>query len=134
MDVHDHNKKELKPLRKALRRESTPQEDMLWSKLRASQMGVRFRRQHSVGNFILDFYCPTAKLAVELDGSQHAETEEKDVKRTEYLEREGIRVLRFWNNEVNTKLVGVLETIYDALQSTSTSPQPSPGKEREPAP
>ncbi|PIR46657.1 MAG: hypothetical protein COV07_03245 [Candidatus Vogelbacteria bacterium CG10_big_fil_rev_8_21_14_0_10_45_14] len=122
--------------RRLLRNESTSQERMLWARLRDSSLGVKFRRQHSVGRYVLDFYCPKLKLAVELDGSQHAEQERKDEERTAYLSINGIKVLRFWNNEVNTNIEGVMEMIYervqDALSGTSShSPHPSPPLEGE---
>ncbi len=83
--------------------------------------GVRFRRQHSVGNYILDFYCPERKIAIEIDGSQHFENKalKYDAKRTLYLESLGILVLRFTNADINTNIKGVLMKILDALNSSS---------------
>ena len=84
---------------------------------------MKFRRQHPVGNYIVDFYCDEAKLAIELDGGQHASSSGYDTTRTQELERLGIRVLRFWNNEVLGNLSGVLERIAEAIR---VSPPPSP--------
>jgi len=83
-----------------LRKASTPAERKLWSRIRNDQLGVTFRRQHAVGNYILDFCSPKAKLIIELDGSQHLEQEEYDEERTKYLESLGYKVIRFWNNDV----------------------------------
>lgn len=75
-------------------------------------LNVRFLRQYSVENFILDFYCPLIRLAIELDGGQHAEHQQYDTERTTRLQSHDITVLRFWNNDVINNLNGVLETIY----------------------
>ena len=111
-----------------LRQDATDAEKLLWQLLRNRQLdGWKFRRQHPIGKYILDFYCHEARLAIELDGSQHAETEqaEYDRQRTESLEAEGIRVLRFWNNEVLKETQAVVQEIWNALQD-SLSPGPSP--------
>ena len=73
--------------------------------------GVAFRRQHPVGPYILDFYCSAAKLAIELDGDQHALQRDYDEARTKFLNRKGIQVLRFWNIDLKENLEGVLDTI-----------------------
>lgn len=101
----------LKSNRKNLRKSATPQEIILWSRLRRNQLGVKFRRQHSMGNYIIDFYCPEKKLAIELDGWQHKENMLYDTERTAFLASLGIRVLRFWNNEINSNLTEVLSKI-----------------------
>ena len=93
----------------------------MWALLRDRRLaGFKFRRQHPVGPYILDFYCHEARLAVELDGGQHNEPDERarDTKRSAFLEAQGIRVLRFWNNEVFQNTEGVLQAIYDALSLT----------------
>ena len=89
--------------------------------------GKKFRRQHPIGNYIVDFYCPEARLAVELDGGGHKLKKQKeyDDKRGKKLSKNGIRVLRFWDNEVWDNLEGVLEVIYRELPD-DPSPQPSP--------
>jgi very-short-patch-repair endonuclease len=80
---------------------------------------LKFRRQHPIDKFIVDFYCHEAKLAIELDGGGHTEAVQAkyDKERTESLEGEGIRVLRFWNTDVFKNLKGVIETIADAIPS-----------------
>jgi very-short-patch-repair endonuclease len=87
----------------------------MWSRLRMNQLGFKFRRQHSIGRYIVDFYCPEKKLAIELDGSQHLDDEKYDNKRTDYLNALGIAVLRFGDNEVNTNMEGVLLKIITTL-------------------
>lgn len=109
-----NNKKFFKEARKELRSNSTPAEKRLWIYLKNSQLeGRKFRRQHSFGNFILDFYCPSEKLAIELDGEIHfnEETFAYDRQRTEILNSYGIEVLRFENRLIFEKLQEVLENI-----------------------
>jgi len=93
----------LKQRRRELRRNQTETEKTLWAYLRKRQLyGMKFFRQYSIGPYILDFYCPTMKLAIELDGGQHNQGEKKehDSARSEYLIAQGIDVIRFWNHEV----------------------------------
>jgi very-short-patch-repair endonuclease len=85
---------------KLLRRRMTPAEEKLWAALRNDEAGARFRRQHPIGRFVLDFYCATRKLAVEVDGAVHDGREDLDAERTAALETRGIRVIRFRNEEV----------------------------------
>jgi very-short-patch-repair endonuclease len=93
-------------------RDATDVERRLWSRLRRAQIdGASFRRQHPAGPYVLDFYCPALRLAIELDGGQHAETARRDRERDEWLERHGVTVLRFWNSDVTANRAGVLETI-----------------------
>ena len=99
-----------------LRKEPTPAESKLWSRIRNDQLGVTFRRQHAVGNYIPDFCSPKAKLIIELDGSQHLEQEEYDKERTKYLESLGYKVIRFWNNDVTNNIDGVVLAIMNALE------------------
>ncbi len=109
-----HNRKYLKQFRRDLRNNLTPAEATLWKVLQRSQLeGRKFRRQHSVGNYILDFYCPKEKLAIELDGSEHftVNGDERDFNRDEYLKTLNIKVLRFENKEVFDNMDGVLEEI-----------------------
>ncbi len=101
----------LKQRRRELRRNQTNAEMALWAKVRNKQFfGMRFFRQYSIGPYILDFYCPTVKLAVELDGGQHNQSDnrEYDAARSEYLKAQGIDVMRFWNNEVLLDVQSVL--------------------------
>jgi very-short-patch-repair endonuclease len=96
----------------------TDAETVMWRLLRNRSMGGhKFRRQHPVPPYILDFYCAEKRLAVELDGGQHAETERslEDKKRTQYLEAAGITVIRFWNNHVLLETESVLQTLWDVL-------------------
>lgn len=94
----------------------TDAEALMWQLLRNRRVaGAKFRRQHPMGRFILDFYCDEKKLAVEIDGGQHAETLDYDRARDEWLQRKGVRVLRFWNNQVLNETEGVMEVIYAAL-------------------
>jgi len=99
-----------------LRKELTPAECKLWSHLRNDQLGVNFRRQHVIGNYIPDFVCIKKKLIVELDGSQHLDQEEYDRERTEYLAEQGYKVIRFWNNDVLKDIEGVMLAIMRALE------------------
>lgn len=108
---------------KALRRLPTVAERRLWEALRSHQLdGAKFRRQAPVGPYIVDFICPSAHLVVEIDGGQHASTTNYDAKRERYLEEQGFRVIRFWNNEVLENLDGVLAR----LQATLAKQHPSP--------
>ena len=99
----------------ALRRSPTDAEERLWYWLRRRHLGGwRFRRQAVIGPFIVDFVCLAARLIVEVDGSQHADNA-ADVARTRWLEGEGYRVIRFWNDDVLTATETVVEAIGDAL-------------------
>ncbi|TPN86116.1 endonuclease domain-containing protein [Aquimarina algicola] len=111
-----HNRKYLESFRKDLRNNSTSTEAFLWKHLQKSQLeGRKFRRQHSIGNYIVDFYCPKEKLIIELDGEihNHPSNQEKDQKRTEYLNGLGFIVIRFENKTVFDYLPSVLQEIKD---------------------
>ena len=98
-----NNLPEMKPFRRKLRKNMTPAEVALWLMIKNKQLdGERFLRQYSIGHFVVDFYCPKHKLAVELDGEVHftKEAEAYDKERTEFLNSLGVRVLRFENFEV----------------------------------
>jgi len=97
-----YNKNELKAYRAELRNKSTSAEVTLWNFLKNSQLGRKFRRQHSIGNYITDFCCPSEKIIIELDGNVHGEYSqiEKDEIRAKYLEDLGFRILRFENRLV----------------------------------
>jgi very-short-patch-repair endonuclease len=98
-----------------LRRDATDAERRLWSALRDRRLrGYRFRRQHPIGRYIVDFACTEHRLIVEADGGQHAESD-GDRRRTAWLESEGWRVLRFWNNDILSNASGVAETIFREL-------------------
>jgi very-short-patch-repair endonuclease len=116
-----HNKPILKPIRKKLRKNLTPAEATLWRHLQRSQLdGRKFRRQHSVGNYVLDFYCPEEKLCVELDGAGHFTNAgvEYDNARTAYLNSVGITVVRFENKLVFKSLESVLAEITSKFKTT----------------
>ena len=101
-------------LRKELRNLPTQPEQLLWDKLKNSSfLNLKFRRQHGIGSYIVDFYCPVKKLAIELDGDSHKEIGAKDYDkiRTEYINSKEIKVLRFKNEEVMKNIKGVLEVI-----------------------
>lgn len=113
-----YNTKNKKDLRKQLRKTSTPQEVILWSRLRRRQLGLKFKRQYSIGRYVVDFCCPEKKLIVELDGWQHKEENQEryNKERTKFLESKGFKVLRFWNNEINQNLKGVILKIGEYLE------------------
>jgi len=95
-----------------LRKEPTPAEKKLWAYLRGGKLnGVSFRRQHAIGNFIPDFVSIKRKLIIELDGSQHLEQSEYDTERSKYFESLGYKVIRFWNNQVENDVNGVIRAI-----------------------
>jgi len=100
----------IRQLARALRRNSSEAEKQLWRLLRRRAIGVRFRRQHPIGRFIVDFACVECKLVVELDGSQHLESA-ADQERDQWLCEQGYMVLRFWNNEAMHKAEDVLAQI-----------------------
>lgn len=109
-----HNLESLKERRKKLRSELTPAEAFLWTRLKNSKLdGRKFRRQHSIGGYIVDFYCPEESLTIELDGSPHFTEDgaEYDKKRTQYLNALGVTELRFENAEVFECTEQVLEKI-----------------------
>jgi very-short-patch-repair endonuclease len=100
-----------------LRRTMTDAERKLWARLRGSQIeGLKFRRQQPIGHYVVDFCCLDPKLVVEVDGGQHAAHAEKDAARTEFLERSGYTVLRFWNHDVLCDTDAVVERIWIALR------------------
>jgi len=122
-----HNQKAQKEFRRELRKNLTPAEAKLWKYLQNSQLdGRKFRRQHSVGQYIIDFYCPKEKLAVELDGNSHFNSvnEQYDIKRGEYLNSLGINVVRFENKDIFEKTEIVLESIKSHFINLPPLPPP----------
>lgn len=104
----------LKSRRKGLRKKQTEAEEIIWSIIRRKKLeGYKFYRQYSVGPCILDFYCPTARLAIEIDGGHHSATEQKayDTDRSSYLKNHDIKVVRFGNNNVLNNKELVVKTI-----------------------
>ena len=117
------------PLARSLRETATKSEQTLWKSLRNRQLGgYKFRRQHGVTPYVLDFYCAEALLAVELDGDVHGipEQEKHDRRRDQFLTALGIEVLRFWNEDVRTNLEGVMETTRRALEQRTMPPHLNP--------
>jgi len=100
---------------RALRRRPADAERAEWRRVRYDQLGVRFRRQHPIGPYVVDFVCLTARLSVEVDGGQHADRAGRDKVRDAWLEAQGFTVLRFWNTQVLGELDAVMDQIYAAL-------------------
>jgi very-short-patch-repair endonuclease len=99
-----------------LRKLPTPAEKRLWLVLRGEKLnGLHFRRQHALGKYIIDFVCVKWKLAIEIDGSQHLEQSDYDIQRTAYLESQGYKLIRFWNDQVMNDIEGVIQSIEAAL-------------------
>jgi very-short-patch-repair endonuclease len=101
-----------------LRRDTTDAEKRLWRRLRQLEIqGSHFRRQIPIGPYIADFGCMAVRLLIEIDGSQHGDDRNKsqDERRTHWLEKEGYRVLRFWNNDISGNMDGVMEAVYAAI-------------------
>ncbi|MDO5640507.1 MAG: endonuclease domain-containing protein [Neisseria sp.] len=110
---------------RALRTNPTEAEQRLWQQLRGKQLhGIKFRRQHNIGRYIVDFVNLERKLVIELDGGQHAEQLDYDHQRTAYLESQGFRVLRFWNHEVLQQTIEVLAEIERHCRIATDSPPP----------
>ena len=103
-----------KALRRKLRKQEVGAEKKLWHRLKIDQLGFRFRRQYGIGKYIVDFYCPLLKLAIELDGATHSTNEEikDDIKRQKYLENLGVTVKRYLNIDVYENLDVVVNDIY----------------------
>lgn len=117
----------MKEKARSLRKDQTDAEKRLWYHLRDRRLaGHKFRRQHPIGPFIVDFVCLETCLIVDLDGGQHALEIEEDRNRTAYLETRGFRVLRFWNNQVLNETEAVLTVILGLLHAGHPSPRPSP--------
>jgi very-short-patch-repair endonuclease len=109
---------------RCLRANATDAETTLWRHLRKLETrGTHFRRQQPIGGFVVDFACMAARLIIEVDGSQHGEPEglRRDEARTQWLESEGYRALRFWKNDVSQNVEGVLDVIYAALYGSRDS-------------
>lgn len=113
-----NNLKILKDRRKELRQKETSQEKVLWWHLKARRFKYKFKRQHSIGGYILDFYCADKKLAIELDGEVHntKESQEYDSLRDSFLKETGCKVLRFSNKELDSNISKVLTEIKNSLE------------------
>mgnify|MGYP000044112663 FL=1 len=107
------------------RKSSTDAEKTLWQDLRSRQLfGHRFKRQHPIGNYFVDFVCLESNLVVELDGGQHLESSEYDAARAAYLEDRGFSIGRPWNNQVSNEMDGVKESILLALNPVAKETKP----------
>jgi len=114
------NDPQFKDLRQKLRRDRSPAEHILWRHLKGRQLlGYKFRRQHGIGRYIVDFYCPSLRLIVEVDGDSHFEEQQKkyDQVRSTYFKQLSIRTLRFRNDEVRYDTLQVLERLRVAIES-----------------
>jgi len=112
------------PNAKRLRRDSTDAEKRLWAAFRNRRFqNYKFRRQHPIGKYIVDFACIEYRLIIEADGGQHMDTLQ-DIERTKWLESKGWRVMRFWNNDILANTNGILDTILQSLEQVET-PSPS---------
>jgi len=118
-DKFIYQNKTLRDRRRELRNNSTEAETILWNYLKSSKLGFKFTRQYSVGAYILDFYCPKLRLAIELDGDQHKEKETVlyDQDRTKFLDGADIKVIRFWNNDVVKNIDMVLTKIRNQISN-----------------
>jgi len=121
--LYDYTMTKLTTIVKArhLRQEETKVEKILWEKLRNRKLGLKFRRQHPIDMYILDFYVPEIKFGIELDGSIHniKENKEYDKERTEYLRSKNIKILRFQNSEIENNLDMVLNKIKEKIKELS---------------
>ena len=115
---------------RSLRQNLTEAERRVWQRLRSRQMkGYRFRRQVPIGRYIADFVCHEARLIVEIDGGQHDRSSPQEAERSGFLQNEGYRILRFWNNDVLANLEGVHAIITEELgRITPTQPSPIEGE------
>ncbi len=113
---------QLKSYARELRKNMTPAERILWQALRGGRLaGFKFRRQQPFGEYVLDFYCSNASLALEIDGETHLGKESADDRRSQWLEQQGIKVLRFWNTQIYDELDGVLELIFRECETRNDS-------------
>jgi very-short-patch-repair endonuclease len=113
---------------RAMRHESAPAEQILWWCLRDRRMGGhKLRRQHVIEPYVADFYCHALRLIIELDGDSHGDRQAYDHRRTKFLERDGLRVVRFLNSDVFDHLDSVLDVIFRVCERLSTAgPHPNP--------
>lgn len=109
------NKSKFLARRRELRRSLTSQELKLWFQLKNNKLGVKFRRQHGIWPYIADFYCKEANLVIEIDGQEHRAEKEYDEERNNYMKTLELKVLRFWNSEVDKNIYGVLEKIKEVV-------------------
>ena len=112
------NLKNQKGKRQSLRKQQTKAEEILWKELRRKTLGFKFRRQFGIGPYIIDFYCPQLKFAIELDGDVHAfeKIKQKDAIRDKFLKDLDITIKRYWNHEIYKEIDSVLEEIFNICQ------------------
>ncbi len=121
MPQRTFNLKYQKQIRSQLRTNMPKPEEILWQRIRRKQLGVKFRRQHGIGRYIVDFYCAELNLVIEIDGDSHFSDEgkEKDTIRDAFMETLGIKVLRFTNEEVMKQTESVLERLFNLVRSNN---------------
>ena len=121
MPQRTFNLKYQKQIRSQLRANMPKPEQVLWQRIRRKQLGVKFRRQHGIGRYIVDFYCGELNLVIEIDGDSHFSDEgkEKDTIRDAFMEALGIKVLRFTNEEVMKQTESVLERLFNLVRSSN---------------
>ena len=124
MPRHPRYRPDLRSIARRLRGTAPFPERLLWSRLRRRRLGARFLRQQPIAGYVVDFYCPDARLVVELDGRSHLERGPRDLARQQALEALGYTVLRFWNDELLADLDGVVDRIRATLEASGTSPPP----------
>jgi very-short-patch-repair endonuclease len=128
--MHQHRRTHNVPSARELRARETNAESLLWEKLRGRRLnGLKFRRQHPVGPFVLDFCCAECRLAVELDGGVHDQQKERDAEREALLKTGGYRVLRFANDEVMDNIDAVIAAIGLAADSEPLPRPAAPGRD-----
>ena len=127
MPSYIYNRKDQKDKRKNLRNNSTVPEKILWQYLKNKKLGVKFRRQHGIGNYIVDFYCPELKLAIEIDGATHSEAEEVeyDTRRDNFLRIQGVEVRRYTNVNVKNSTGGIIEDLMRVIGRKKKNQNPS---------
>jgi very-short-patch-repair endonuclease len=129
MSSRQHEHRHNVPAARDLRARETPVEDILWEELRGRRLdGLKFRRQHPIGPFVVDFCCTEGRLAIELDGGIHAEQQEQDAEREAILATAGYRVIRFPNQSIRENLPDVLEAIKVAASDAPSWRPPVPGR------
>lgn len=118
------NKKEQTVRRQHLRTNSTKSERLLWSKIKSKKLGYKFRRQYGIGNYVVDFFCPELKLAIEIDGITHEDPaqKQKDKNKDMYLKKCNIHVIRFSTHDVFNNLDAIIEALYLECKKIETTP------------
>ena len=128
--MRTYNNLNLKTFAKSNRKESTKSEKIIWNLIRNKKINARFRRQHQIGDYVVDFVSIEKKLIIEIDGGQHNNEQDVkyDEKRTLFLKNLGFKVIRFWNNDVLNNLDGVYDIINETLRDWRPHPSPLPDK------